>query len=321
MATRDDARWSRVSENMLRLAARYGRWCLVLGLVAGLTLPRAAEALRPYLPEMIAALLFLAAFRIGPSAVLGSFRSSLRDLKTVVLFQILAPLSVLAVANASGSIHTIAALAAILVFSAPSVTGSANFAILMDVKADAALRLLMIGTALFPITVLPILFLVPTLDASSVLTAALRLVAVILGAGGAAFLFRSGRWATLTRGQEESLDGASAILLAIVVVALMSAVAPVLRSSPSLFAFWLFFACTLNFLAQLFVWVLLSKGADRSDRAAISIVAGNRNIALFLIALPAEITTDLLIFIGCYQIPMYLTPLIFRKVYARSREV
>jgi len=41
-----------------------------------------------------------------------------------------------------------------------------------------------------------------------------------------------------------------------------------------------------------------------------SIVAGNRNIALFLIVLPPEVAGPLMIFIGCYQIPMYLTPMV-----------
>ena len=50
----------------------------------------------------------------------------------------------------------------------------------------------------------------------------------------------------------------------------------------------------------------------------ISIVAGNRNIALFLVALPAEITNPLLIFIGCYQVPMYLTPILMRRLYGQG---
>jgi ACR3 family arsenite transporter len=31
---------------------------------------------------------------------------------------------------------------------------------------------------------------------------------------------------------------------------------------------------------------------------------------LFLVALPETVTAPLLVFIGCYQIPMYLTPLV-----------
>jgi hypothetical protein len=46
-----------------------------------------------------------------------------------------------------------------------------------------------------------------------------------------------------------------------------------------------------------------------------AIIAGNRNVALFLAALPAAQTEPLLLFIGCYQIPMYLTPLLFGRLY------
>ena len=52
---------------------------------------------------------------------------------------------------------------------------------------------------------------------------------------------------------------------------------------------------------------------------ALAITAGNRNIALFLVALPPETTDALLLFIGCYQVPMYLTPLLMTRFYARLR--
>ena len=55
----------------------------------------------------------------------------------------------------------------------------------------------------------------------------------------------------------------------------------------------------------------------RADAVPRAIVAGNRNIALFLIALPEETTRGLLIFIGCYQVPMYLTPLLMPGFYRR----
>ena len=42
------------------------------------------------------------------------------------------------------------------------------------------------------------------------------------------------------------------------------------------------------------------------------------NIALFLVGLPASITDPVLIFIGCYQVPMYLTPLLMRRFYAHG---
>lgn len=47
----------------------------------------------------------------------------------------------------------------------------------------------------------------------------------------------------------------------------------------------------------------------------LGVVAGNRNFALFLIVLPAATTDPLLIFRGCYQIPMHLTPILMRRIY------
>ncbi len=300
---------------MLRLAARHGRWCLIAGLLAGLTMPGLAEALRPYLPLMIAALLFLAAFRVGPDAIWRGLGGDFGVIRLILIYQIGLPLLVFALAHLLGAAGTTAALAATLMFAAPSVTGSPNFALIMNVRPEAALRLLMVGTALFPLTVLPVLFLLPELDTGAVLGAAGRLVAVILLAGGAALLLRRGRWEALTPAQEQSLDGASAILLGIVVIGLMSAVGPMLTSAPIAFLLWLAFAAGLNFSAQLIAFGTVARTTAPEDRPAISIVAGNRNIALFLVALPPDITFDLLGFIGCYQIPMYLTPILFRRLY------
>ena len=300
---------------MLKFAARHGRWCLVIGLLFGLTLPGLAEALRPHLPVMIAALLFLAAFRIGPEAIWNSIRSDFGDIGLIVVLQIVVPLLLLGGAHLLSVGGTTVALAAVLLFSAPSVTGSANFALLMNVRPEAALRLLMVGTALFPITVLPVLLFIPELETATVLSASVRLVATVLLAGGVALFLRRGRFKTLSLSQEKNLDGASAILLGVVVIGLMSAVGPMLRSTPMDFAIWLGFATLLNFSAQLLAWHTMARTRFAKERAAISIVAGNRNIALFLIALPPETTLGLLSFIGCYQIPMYLTPILFRRIY------
>ncbi|MEM8801279.1 MAG: hypothetical protein AAGF55_01970 [Pseudomonadota bacterium] len=301
--------------NVLEFAARYGRWCLIAGLFAGITLPDLAETLRPYLPPMIALLLFLAAFRIGPDAVLSGLQSDVSTLRTVLVYQIGLPLVALGVASLTGTIGTTAAIAAILMFAAPSITGSANFALLMRLRPDSALRLTMIGTALFPLTVLPILLLLPELNPSSVLTASARLIGVVFLAGGVAFFLRRGSLKTLNETQQAKIDGASALLLAIIVVGLMSAVGPLIKTSPLAFIGWALLCTALNFGTQFLAWKTLARSAPPQDRAAHSIVAGNRNVALFLVALPPEITNTLLAFIGCYQIPMYLTPILFTRLY------
>ena len=87
---------------MLGFAARHGRWCLVGGLVAGLALPGLALALRPWLPQLVAGLLFVAALRIGPQASLGSLRDLRQTLATVLTYQLAAPLLALGLLSALG---------------------------------------------------------------------------------------------------------------------------------------------------------------------------------------------------------------------------
>jgi hypothetical protein len=175
----------------------------------------------------------------------------------------------------------------------------------------------LIGTALLPLTALPVLTLspgVPTL-AGAVL-GSLRLIAVIFGTVGLAFGIRA--WLWLEPGGQERLrlDGVAAILLSVVVVGLMSAAGPALLHRPAEFATWLGLAVLVNFGLQLLAHRLVPVADERRDRTGTSIVAGNRNIALFLFALPPEATDALLLFIGCYQIPMYLTPILLGRALA-----
>lgn len=300
----------------LNLAARHGRLCLVLGLLAGLALPGLAVALRPWLPHLIAALLALTAFRIGPRAALGGL-GDLRDtLGILAVYQVALPLAALALFAALGVASHPLALAVTLVLAAPSVTGSPNFAILLGHDPAPALRLLVLGTALFPLTVLPVLWFGPALaGGGDTGLAALRLLAVIGGAVVAGFALRGRAAGEMTPALRGALDGAAAILLGVVVVGLMSALGPALAESPARVAGWLAAAVAVNFGLQGAARLAFGRARATPSRA---IVAGNRNIALFLVALPGEITDPLLVFIGCYQVPMYLTPILLGPLYGRG---
>lgn len=282
------------------------------GLLAGLTLEGLAQTLKPWLPELVALLLFLSAVRIGPARALGSLAEARTTLGLVAVFQLALPLAALTgvlVWDLTG--HALA-LILVLLLAAPPVTGSPNFTALMGHDPAPPMRVLILGTALFPLTVLPVLWALPGLgDATAVLAAAARLIAVIGIAVAAGFavnrLIRPERHPDRLR----ATDGASAIVLGVVVVGLMSALGPALRSEPQTVALWLVVAVALNFSLQVVAWRV-------TGVAGYAIQAGNRNIALFLVALPAEVTDPILIFIGCYQIPMYLTPMVMARLYGRA---
>jgi hypothetical protein len=173
---------------------------------------------------------------------------------------------------------------------------------------------------LLPLTVLPVFWLAPALgEPAEVLSAAGRLLAIIGAAAGAAFLVRGFLLKNPSRNALDVIDGLSAIAMAVVVIGLMSAVGPALRGDPALLGAALAAAFIGNFGLQIAAALLLRRLAPDRVVAPLAIAAGNRNVALFLTALPASVTDPLLLFIGCYQIPMYLTPLLLGRFY-RSRE-
>jgi arsenite transporter len=174
---------------------------------------------------------------------------------------------------------------------------------------------MVLGTALLPATMLPVLMVAPALGSFwDVLAAAARLALVITGCSGTAFALR--HWmrepgpAFFVR-----TDGAVAIVMAVLVIALMSAVAPALRTEPGTVALYCAVAFAASFGLQVAATLALRAVGRGSEAGAYGICAGNRNIGLFLTALPPATTDPLLLFIGCYQIPMYLTPLMLRRFY------
>ncbi|NND21317.1 MAG: hypothetical protein HKO14_04450 [Silicimonas sp.] len=297
---------------LLHLAARHARLCLIAGLLAGLTLPGLAAALKPWLPQLVALLLFLSAVRIGPAATLGSLANARQSLGVVAAYQLALPLMALAGVLAFGLASHAMALVLVLVLAAPPVTGSPNFTALMGHDPAPPMRVLILGTALFPLTVLPVLAGLHTLgDATDVLTAAARLIGVISLAVLAGFAVHRIVGPATRPDRLRAIDGASAIALGVVVVGLMSALGPALRTEPANVALWLGFAVAVNFGLQVLAW-------RATGEVGYAIQAGNRNIALFLVALPPVVTDPILIFIGCYQIPMYLTPMIMARLYRRA---
>lgn len=286
-----------------------GRACLIAGLVAGLALPDLAQALRPWIGPLIALLLVVTGIRVGAKAAFGTLGDLWPTLTRIALLQMVLPLAVLGILFALGLLNLPLALAVALMLAAPSVTGAPNFAIMIGHDPAPGMRLLVLGTALFPLTALPVLIVLNPGGAGALgaLNLSLGLLLAILASVGTGFAIRHFR-PTLGAAQAP-LDGIAALLLAIVVVGLMSAIGPLLRTDPGTLALWLAAALAINFGL-----VLTTLFATRGKDIATAIYAGNRNIALFLIVLPEAVAAPLMIFIGCYQIPMYLTPVLLARL-------
>ena len=288
---------------MLARIARSGRYVLIAGLLAGAGSPGLAAQLAPWVPEMVAALLFLNAFRSGPEMMRAIGPGLRQSLPMVALLQLGLPLVALGAAALVWDELPAFVFAALLMMAAPSLTGAANFMAMIGYDPAPAMRLLVVGTLMFPLTAFAVLWAMPGIAAVEATAATLRLAGVILLVVGAGVLARHVAQTHAAPGAINSVcDALSVILLGIVVVGLMSAVGPLLRSNPTEVSVWVVAVCALN-LGLMALGKLIFP-----TRVEGALIAGNRNIALFLIALPEETTRQAMVFIGCYQVPMYLTP-------------
>jgi hypothetical protein len=301
---------------VLGQAARQGRAILVVGLLAGILLPGLAATMKSWLAEMVAGLLFIAALRVGPRQAVGALGDLGGSVALCIVLQVAMPVAAILAFRLFGW-HGLLATGLILMAAASPISGGPNLAILTGNDPAPALRQLVLGTALLPATVIPVFWLAPALgDPAEILASAVRLLVTIFAAAAAAFLLRATIFRDPRPESLEALDGLSAVLMAVLVVGLMSAVGPALGGDPVALALNLAAAFAANIGLQVAAFLILRR-RNPAAAAPLAIVAGNRNIALFLTALPAAITDPLLLFIGCYQIPMFLTPIVLNRLYGR----
>lgn len=287
------------------------------GLIAGLALPGLAAVLVPWLSWMVAGLLTITALRIGHRAAMGAVQDLAWGLGAVIVLQMLLPLALFGALAFAGLHTTPAALAIVLAASAPAITGSVNLALLLRLDAGRMMQILVLGTAAFPLTVLPLLALLPQLGpATEVIHAALRLLMIIVVATGVGFALRRWLFPAPSDAQIKALDGLSVLAFSFIVVGLMAALTPALLRDPWLVARWALLAFAIGYLLQLFALLALRHSPLRPVAGPLALGAGNRNIAIFLVALPADVVAPLMIFIGCWQLPMYLTPMLLPRLYA-----
>lgn len=181
------------------------------------------------------------------------------------------------------------------------------------------MQILVLGTALFPLTVLPLLIAMPQLGApATIIMTALKLLAVIFICAGIGFGLRHIMFPTPTAGQIKALDGLSVLAFSAIVVGLMAALNPALRQDPGSVALWGVLAFAISYGAQIITHLILRRTGLSALAGPLALGAGNRNIALFLVALPEQLLAPLMVFIGCWQLPMYLTPILLRRLYTQD---
>lgn len=285
---------------------------LVAGLAVGLASPAAAAAVQPYVGGLVIAVLSLSFLRVRVSGHWTTWSAVIGSVATNLLFQLVVPLTIVLLSLGLGVGLGTYALGLVLILSAAPIMGAAPIAAMAGADPAPALRQTLLGTMLLPLTVLPVFALVPAFGAGdALLRAVFGLFAMIGLAGGLALLLRRSGIVRETPATNRILDAMTAALLAVVVVGLMVGPSEALRFAPARVGAVLVAVCAVSFgllAAVAYAW------PRKSMAVPVAVVAANRNVALFFGVIPADVLDELMLIIGCYQIPMYLTPIVLPRL-------
>lgn len=291
---------------------------LVLGLVVGIMVPEAAKGVAPLIFPIIVFLLFLSTLRVDVLRAFPAWADVPGYVAITLIMQVVMPMAAIGALGLGGGLSSTLGIGVVLVLAAAPLTGSPGLTLMVGGDPAPALRQLIIGTMLLPLTVLPVFWVMPVFGGPAMVAiAASKLLGVIAVAGLLGLILRRNMGFFHSFHGERAVEGLITGVMAVVVVGLMSAVGPaLLTASPDLLR-TLALVFGLNFSAQIVVFFAVERFGRAATAPPLAIIAGNRNLALFLGALPVDTASELLLFIGCYQVPMYVTPLVMGPVMRR----
>ncbi|WP_166418674.1 hypothetical protein [Cochlodiniinecator piscidefendens] len=288
------------------------RYILILGCIAALFVPSISTLMRPLLPLLIVMVLGVSIARID----LISFAHGLLSLRhvagLVITSLLIMPLTSLVMYVLLNTLPLAQpyVITGVLFALAPPLSSAAGLCFILGYDARRALEVTLIATLMAPLTG-PIMLGVLLPDLPSPTTTALILkLSGMIGGGllmGAIIQMLMGR--SRIAALKYEFDAISAYTMVLFVLPLFDGVGVAILADPLRAALVLCFAMTLNFGSH----IMVRKIAPTSDETAgaLGLMWGNRNVALYIAALPFDPFFSL--FVAMYQVPMYATPLVFAR--------
>lgn len=299
----------------LTALGRNARWALAIGAVAALFTGPISGALRPLLPVFLVVLYGLAFMRIDPVAVLRDAlrpAAAIRNLAICAAMMIAAPVILFAAAMALTASPEIVSSLVYLGVS-PSIASAAALAFFM--RADAALALQVTVLSGFLAPLLGPLIATALLGAAAPVDAAtlsLRLGAILGVAITLALILRRALTPQRIDRHAGVMDGLASLTLILFLIPLFDGVGAQILAAPTLALGVLALVSIANVGFQVISAHLAKRWLDNPQASALGVLMGNRNVSLYVAALPPDPFFTL--FVALYQYPMYLTPLVVRRM-------
>jgi BASS family bile acid:Na+ symporter len=291
---------------------------LAVGIFAGVFIPPLAALFRDFVTITVAGLMTLVLLRVDLAQVVAYLRRPVLVAAMTAWLLLLMPVITYAIAMATGLDGP---LGAALVISATgcAATSSPAFARMVGLDGEISLVVAVVTTLLVPFTAPPLALGLMGIDLAISLGGLMARLALVVGLP----LLLSIAIRRMVRPEVlhrfgPSVDGAVVWLVVLYGFGVMDGMLAKLLAEPGWVMGGLALAFAGNFgMNALTALVFLPAG--RRLALAGGLLAGNRNMALYLAVLPAATDERILLFFALCQFPLFLSPFLLRPVYARLR--
>ncbi|MDT7950883.1 MAG: hypothetical protein RQ966_05195 [Acetobacteraceae bacterium] len=301
---------------LLTQSARRGSLLLAVGIFGGAVFPPLAAAFHPIVAPLVFGMMTLIFLRVDFEAALAHLRRPGRVGLIVAAELLVSPLVMAALVGPLGLDRGISA--GLVLFAAGcAATSSPAFARMVGLDPELSLVVSLVTTFLVPLTAPPLAIWLTGVDLAIGAGAFSARLLLIVGLPAALSLLvrrlvgpaRLERWA-------EAVDGALVWLVVGYGFGVMDGLQARLAADPE----WVVIALSAAFLADYGLNVLTTLALwplGRVPAASAGLMAGNRNMALFLAVLPSSGDPRVPLFFALCQFPLFLSPFLLRPLYRR----
>ena len=305
--------------NSLDWLGRHARFVLASGCIAAIFLPSLSAALRPALPLLVSLVLGLAIARLDLIDIAKTLISPRELTKSIFLTLLLMPATAIAyftICRIAG-LSTSNEAALIYLAAAPPIASATALCFLLGFNTKLALQTTIVSTTLTPLLgPLTASFLLPEATPISAVLLGQRLGAMIVGGLVLGTAIRLIIGSQRIDRHSRTFDGVAAIAMILFVLPLFDGVGSLILADPQN-ALWItFLAFVFNFGINFVVSSVARLKTTHSSAGSLGLMWGNRTVAIYLAALPYD--PDFSLFVALYQLPMYLTPLIWQRFWPMS---
>jgi len=265
------------------------------------------------LPALVSLVLGLAVARLDLASVLTDYTDFRKSILLVGVVLIFMPLSCVLLVYIWRLLQLDESYTLLLVVfaAAPPLGSATGLSLLLGYNARVTLQVTLLATALTPVIGLMCLAFIGMSTELHMPTIVMKIALMIAGGlvVGLAIQYLVGKQNIANN--PDIFNGFVAITMVLFLFPLFDGVVDYVLASPIQSFFVLLLAIILNLGGNLLVRTVGYNFTDTQTANALGLVFGNRNVSLYLAALP--INPLLSVFIAGSQIPMYLTPVLFAK--------